>query len=416
MSYFPNKTDIQKAAEILEGVSAVTPLMENRRYSNLYNCKVFFKREDLQPVRSYKIRGAYHKMYTLSDEERAMGVVCASAGNHAQGVAFACQLMEVSGTIYMPVTTPGQKIEQVRMFGDRFVEIRLVGDTFDDANQEALNYAETTGGTYIHPFDDEKVIEGQGTIGLELLDQLNAPLDYLFVPVGGGGLAAGVGSLMKEFSPKTRIIGVEPDGAPSLQTSLREGKNITLDTIDKFVDGASVKRVGDRNFRICQKVIDEVVTVDEGLICETILDLYNRDAIVVEPAGGLSIAGLSKFQHELQGKNVVCVVSGSNNDITRMEEIKERAMIYKGRKHYFVVKFPQRAGALKEFVMDVLDDSDDITYFQYTKKNARDTGGAVIGIEIPTCERLDPLMDSMKEKGFYERYLNEENHLMDLIV
>ncbi|WP_421764285.1 threonine ammonia-lyase [Ekhidna sp.] len=408
--------EVQRATGYLKEVASLTPLLPNLNYSEQYEATILLKREDLQSVRSYKIRGAYNKMRSLSSKELAYGVVCASAGNHAQGVALSCQRLKVNGVIFMPSTTPLQKVQQVRMFGKEYVEIRLIGDTFDQSKENALAFCEKSNTTFIHPFDDPKVIEGQGTIGLELIKQSHEPIDYLLLPVGGGGLAAGVGSVIKTLSPATKIIGVEPAGAPSMKTSLENGENIALDHIEKFVDGAAVQKVGDLTFEICKEVIDEMLIVHEGKICETMLELYNRDAIVVEPAGALTLSALDQLSDRIKGKNVVCLVSGSNNDITRMEEIKERALLYKGLKHYFVVRFPQRAGALKEFVADILGPKDDITHFEYTKKNSRETGAAVVGIELKDKRDLSVLMERMKEKQFFGEYLNDRSDLLNLIV
>ncbi len=408
--------DIQNAAGYVKEVASLTPLLSNYNYSELYNANILMKREDLQSVRSYKIRGAYNKMRSLSPEDLANGIVCASAGNHAQGVALSCQKLQVKGVIFMPLTTPKQKVQQVRMFGKEFVEIQLEGDTFDHSKESAMAFCESKNTTFIHPFDDQKVIEGQGTIGLELMDQISEPIDYLLLPVGGGGLAAGVGTVIKSLSPSTKIIGVEPLGAPSMKTSLELGINTSIDHIDKFVDGAAVQKVGDLTFEICKEVIDEMITVHEGKICETMLELYNRDAIVVEPAGALTLSALDQLSDRIKGKNVVCLVSGSNNDITRMEEIKERALLYKGLKHYFVIRFPQRAGALKEFVANILGPSDDITHFEYTKKNSRETGSAVVGVEVKHPKDLNPLVDRMKKHHFFGSYLNDKQDLLNLIV
>lgn len=414
-TYIPNLQDVKKAATNLNNVAAVTPLMHNPTYSSQLNCNVMFKREDLQIVRSYKIRGAFNKISSLSKNERAKGVVCASAGNHAQGVAYSCNKLKINGTVYMPSPTPSQKIEQVKMFGNGYVEIILTGDTFDDAQQKAMEACRSECKTFIHPFDDEKVIEGQATVALEILNQTQ-DIDYLFVPIGGGGLISGMLAVFKAISPKTKIIGVEPAGAPSMQKSLKTGKIVTLKNIDKFVDGAAVLRVGERNFSICQKFIDQVVTVPEGLVCQTILDLYNKDAIVVEPAGALSIATLSSFSDDIEGKNVVCIVSGSNNDITRTAEIKERALLYANLKHYFIVRFPQRAGALKEFVADILGPNDDITHFQYSKKHNKENGPAVVGIELKNEMDLKPLIARMKAHNFYGDYLNNKPDLFQFLV
>lgn len=302
------------------------------------------------------------------------------------------------------------------MFGEEYTKIVLVGDTYDDAYHESMLECKRLNKTFIHPFDDKKVIEGQATIGLEILSQINAPLDYVFVPVGGGGLASGLSSVFKQLSPDTKIIGVEPEGAPSMKTSLKNGYNTELKTIESFVDGAAVKKVGDKTFAICKQNLSEMITVPEGKICETILELYNKDAVVVEPAGALSVAALDFYAEEIKGKNVACVISGSNNDITRTEEIKERALLYTNLKHYFIVKFPQRAGALKEFVAEILGPNDDITYFQYAKKTNRVNGSAVVGIELKSSKDLVPLMEKMKSRKFYGDYLNDNPDLFQFLV
>ncbi|MBP1838275.1 threonine ammonia-lyase IlvA [Formosa algae] len=415
-TYFPSLKAVQAAAERLKSVAVLTPLVQNLQYSKRYSANVLFKREDLQLVRSYKIRGAYNRMSSLTEEQMKNGIVCASAGNHAQGVALSCKLLKIKGTIFMPSPTPNQKIEQVKMFGEEYTNIVLVGDTYDDAYHASMLECERLNKTFIHPFDDQKVIEGQATIGLEILSQINAPLDYVFVPVGGGGLASGLSSVFKQLSPDTKIIGVEPEGAPSMKTSLKNGYNTELKTIENFVDGAAVKKVGDKTFAICKQNLSEMITVPEGKICETILELYNKDAIVVEPAGALSIAALDFYAEQIKGKNVACVISGSNNDITRTEEIKERALLYTNLKHYFIVKFPQRAGALKEFVAEILGPNDDITYFQYAKKTNRVNGSAVVGIELISSKDLVPLIEKMKSRKFYGDYLNDNPDLFQFLV
>ena len=414
--YFPSIKSVQEAAKNLKGVAAKTPMGLNTNLSKELNAKIFFKREDLQVVRSYKIRGAFNKMSSLSDGEKQRGIVCASAGNHAQGVAMSCKLLAIKGTIFMPSPTPNQKIEQVKMFGEEFINIVIEGDTFDDAFNAAKQECDSKNKTFIHPFDDEKVIEGQATVGLEILEQTKDKIDYVFVPIGGGGLSSGLSTVFKKLSPETKIIGVEPEGAPSMLTSINNKKNTTLDKIDPFVDGAAVKKVGDLNFAICQQNFDEVITVPEGKICQIILDLYNKDAIVVEPAGALSIAALDAFSDEIKGKNVVCVVSGSNNDITRTAEIKERALLFANLKHYFIVKFPQRAGALKEFVAEILGPNDDITHFEYTKKSNRTNGAAVVGLELKSSKDLAPLIQRMKENNFFGDYLNDKPDLFQFLV
>ena len=408
--------NVKKAALLLIDVALKTPLMRNENLAQQFESNIVLKREDLQQVRSYKIRGAYNKIASLTESELKQGVVCASAGNHAQGVAFSCFKLKVKGVVFMPTPTPKQKIEQVKMFGGAFIEIVITGDTFDDASFSAKEYCADNKMSFVHPFDDEKVIEGQATIALEILEQSKEEIDYLFLPVGGGGVAAGMSSIFNELSPNTKVIGVEPSGAPSMSTSLKKGVNVKLDHIDKFVDGASVQRVGDLNFDLCQQYLSSMSLVKEGEVCQTILDLYNKDAIVVEPAGALTIAALNQFKDEIQGKNVVCLVSGSNNDITRTEEIKERALLHANLKHYFIISFPQRAGALKEFVADILGPNDDITHFEYTKKHNRNMGPAVVGVELENSSTLDALQQRMKEKGFFGEYLNDKPDLFQFLV
>lgn len=407
---------VYSAAERLKNVCVRTPLAINNNLSTVYNATISFKREDLQRVRSYKIRGAYNKMATMSQEELSRGVVCASAGNHAQGVAFACNTMNVKGTIFMPLPTPGQKLEQVKMFGGNDIEVVLYGDTFDEAKDAAMRFCTENERMFIHPFDDPAIIEGQATTALEILEQAEEPIDYLFVPIGGGGLAAGICSVFKELSPQTKIIGVEPSAAASMKRAFENGGPILLEKISRFVDGAAVQQVGNLTFEACKNVLYDMATVEEGLVCETILSLYNKDAIVVEPAGALSVAALEKYKDQLQGKNVVCIISGSNNDITRMEEIKEKALLYANLKHYFLVRFPQRPGALKTFVMDVLGPNDDITFFEYTQKNSKEKGIAVVGIALKQNEDFNPLIDKMKKYDFFVNYLNNDPSLMNLLI
>ncbi|MBL0120145.1 MAG: threonine ammonia-lyase IlvA [Saprospiraceae bacterium] len=408
--------EIQKAQKQLEGVVQTTPLAENLNLSAAYQARVFLKREDLQVVRSYKIRGAYNKISTLSEADKAKEIVCASAGNHAQGVAYSCQLLGINGRIYMPKTTPKQKIKQVQLFGKEFVEIVLTGDTFDDTYRSARQYAEDKEKIFVHPFDDMKVIAGQGTVGLEILNTLTIPIDYVFIPIGGGGLASGLSTVFKQLSPQTKIIGVEPSGAAAMKNSISFGYNTPLDTIDKFVDGAAVKQVGDLTFEICKKNLDDIVLVPEGKICTIILRLYNEEAMVVEPAGALTIGALDFYKEQIRGKTVVCIVSGSNNDIERTAEIKERSLLYEGLMHYFMIQFPQRPGALKEFVNDVLGLEDDITYFQFAKKNSREFGPVVVGIESKDPSAVIEIKSKMAEKHFQFQYLNDNQALFAQMI
>ncbi|MBE9491102.1 MAG: threonine ammonia-lyase IlvA [Bacteroidetes bacterium] len=415
-TYYPSIRAVEVAATRLKGIASKTPLISNFQYSKKFQSNILFKREDLQQVRSYKIRGAYNKMSSLTETEIENGIVCASAGNHAQGVALSCKLLKIKGSIYMPSPTPNQKIEQVRMFGEEYIDIVLEGDTFDDSYKAAMLECERLNKTFIHPFNDEKVIEGQATIGLEILDQIDKPIDYIFVPVGGGGLASGLSAILKQLSPNTKIIGVEPEGAPSMLSSIQQGRIVELKKIERFVDGAAVRKVGDKTFAICKENLDDMITVPEGKICQTILELYNKDAIVVEPAGALSISALDFYAQEIKGKNVVCVVSGSNNDITRTPEIKERALIYASLKHYFIIKFPQRAGALREFVVEILGSNDDITHFQYTKKANRENDVAVVGVQLKSPDDLKPLITKLKLHNFYGDYLNDKPDLFQFLV
>jgi threonine dehydratase len=415
-TYFPTLKNVKAAATRLSDIAIVSPLAKNMRYSNHYGCNIMFKREDLQQVRSYKIRGAYNKMSTLNDTEVENGIVCASAGNHAQGVALSCKLLKVKGTIFMPSPTPNQKIEQVKMFGEDFINVVLVGDTFDDSYEVAKLECERLNKTFIHPFNDEKVIEGQATVGLEILSQSKEVIDFIFIPVGGGGLASGLSAMVKMMSPKTKIIGVEPEGAPSMSKSIEANKIIELKEIERFVDGAAVRRVGDKNFEICKQNLDAVVTVPEGKICQVILELYNKDAIVAEPAGVLSLTALDAYAEKIKGKNVICLISGSNNDITRTPEIKERALLHANLKHYFLIKFPQRAGALREFVVKILGKDDDITHFEYTKKVNRENDVAVVGVQLKSPKDLEPLITKMKLHNFYGDYLNKKPDLFQFLV
>lgn len=413
---YPDMEEIRAAGEKLKAVVTHTPLMRNINLSDNYQANIWLKREDLQVVRSYKIRGAYNKMVDMSAEDREKGVVCASAGNHAQGVAYSCRFLDIKGTIFMPATTPRQKVRQVKMFGKSHVEVVLVGDTFDDSSAEALKFCQEHESIFIHPFDDMKIIEGQGTVGLEILEDAKSKIDYLFLPIGGGGLASGVGAVFKQLSPETKIIGIEPEGAPAMKISLEKGVNTALSTIDKFVDGAAVKKVGDIPFRLCREYLDRIALVPEGKVCSTILKLYDEEAIVVEPAGSLTIAALDSFKAEIAGKNVVCVVSGSNNDITRTAEIKERSLLYEGLKHYFIVRFPQRAGALREFLRNVLGPEDDITHFEYNKKTNRENGSALVGIELQHKEDFKGLIQRMKEMNIHYEYLNDQENLFEYLI
>ncbi|MCW3118978.1 MAG: ilvA [Chitinophagaceae bacterium] len=407
--------EFHKAALRLKKIVTHTPLTLNLNLSKKYHCNIFLKREDLQIVRSYKLRGAYNMMSCLSADELKNGVVCASAGNHAQGFAYSCKKLNVKGVVFMPIITPKQKVKQTKMFGEDNIEVKLSGDTFDDCAVAAKKYTEENKMTFIPPFDDLRIIEGQATVAVEILED-QSEIDYVFVPVGGGGLTAGVGTYFKTYSPKTKIIGVEPEGAPSMSEALKAGHPVTLDAIDRFVDGAAVKRVGEVTFSICKDVLDDMHLVPEGKVCSTILKLYNEDAIVVEPAGALSIAALDHYAGEIKGKNVVCVISGSNNDIDRMQEIKERSLQYEGLKHYFLINFAQRPGALKEFVNNVLGPGDDITRFEYMQKNNKEAGPALVGVELQSRHDYELLLEKLKRHHMDFTELNKNDTLFGYLV
>lgn len=413
----PNVEGVVKAAKCLEGIVKLSPLEHNEFLSDLFEAEVWLKREDLQSVRSYKLRGAYNFLSNTSEEKSRKGVVCASAGNHAQGFAFSCEKLGIKGTIFMPTTTPKQKVKQVKYIGKDSVEVILHGDTYDDAKEFALSFCKENKMVFVSPFDHPLIIEGQGTVGKEIIEQCgDAKPDFIFVPIGGGGLSAGCSLYIKNKVHGIQIIGAEPEGAPAMYKSFKQGGIIQLDEIDNFVDGAAVRQVGKYTYEICKRLLDDIVLVPEGRICTYILDLYNRAAIVAEPAGVMSIAALENYRHKIKGKKVVCVLSGGNNDISRMPLIKEKSLLFEGLKHYFVVTFPQRAGALKEFVNDVLSPSDDITLFEYTKKNTKEAGPALVGIEIGKKDDYQPLLERMDKYGIEYKILNEDPTLFNFLV
>ncbi|WP_226680918.1 threonine ammonia-lyase IlvA [Sutcliffiella horikoshii] len=408
--------EVEHAYEVLKDVVVRTPLQLDSILSERYNCKVYLKREDQQMVRSFKIRGAYYSVHSLAEEQRAKGVVCASAGNHAQGVAYACKKLGIKGKIFMPTTTPRQKVSRVEFFGGEFTEVVLTGDTYDDSYQQAMKVCDKEGMKFIHPFDDRLTITGQATVGLEISEQLQEECSHVFMSIGGGGLISGVGSYLKEKRPNTKLIGVEPFGAPGMKQSLAQNEVVRLNEIDSFVDGAAVKQVGQLPFELTKGLADDVVLVPEGKVCTTILNLYNENAIIAEPAGALSIAALDFYKDEIAGKTVVCIVSGGNNDLDRMQEMKERSLIYEGLKHYFIVNFPQRAGALREFMEDVLGQTDDITRFEYTKKNNRDKGPVLVGVELRKPNDYFAIIERMEKKGFTYIEINKDKQLFNLLI
>jgi len=412
----PSFKGVESAAKKLKGLTRITPLEFNKRLSKNVNASVFLKREDLQQVRSFKIRGAYNKISSLKKDEIKKGIICASAGNHAQGFAFSCQKLEIKGEVYMPATTPDQKVSQVRMFGAEFVDIILVGDSYDACQRVALDAAKDANKTFIHPFDDPEVIEGQGTIALEMLDQYSKGFDYVLVPLGGGGLISGMLTVFKKKSPGTKVIGIEPEGAASMKLALEKGKRISLESMDYFVDGAAVRQVGKLPFKICKEHLDQILVIPEGKICQTILEVYNKDGIVAEPAGALAIAALNLMSDRLKNKSIGVLVCGGNNDIFRMPEIKERALLYAELKHYFLVDFPQRSGALKQFVTQILGPNDDITHFEFSKKHFRNSATAVVGIELKEASDLTILVERMKKYNFKFDYINDKKNLFQVLI
>lgn len=407
---------IDAAHLVLKDVVRHTPLEHDVYLSQKYNCNVYLKREDLQTVRSFKLRGAYYAISRLSKKQREFGVTCASAGNHAQGVAYTCDRLQMKAVIFMPTTTPNQKVSQVRFFGGKYIEIMLVGDTFDACSKAAKDYTETHQMTFIPPFDSEDIIAGQGTIAVEILEDADVKMDYVVATIGGGGLISGVGSYFHEKSPDTKVIGVEPLGAASMHAALHAGEVVKLPVIDKFVDGAAVAEAGKLTYGYCRKFVDDIFLVPEGQVCTTILEMYTKLAIVAEPAGALSVSALEQLKPQIEGKNVVCIVSGGNNDINRMKEMEERSLMFEGLQHYFIVNFPQRAGALKEFISLVLGPQDDITKFEYTKKVNRGQGPVIIGILLK--DKADYNVMLKRLAGYDSNYIpvNDNPMLYTLLV
>jgi threonine dehydratase len=407
---------VEEAELRLQGIVSTTPLQPSVRLSEQYGANILIKREDMQAVRSFKIRGAYNKIASLSAEDRRRPVVCASAGNHAQGVAFACAHLRIKGTIFMPRITPTQKIERVEDFGGDLVEIRLVGDSYDEANQAAQQFCEQAQGIFVHPFDDMLTIAGQGTVGKEIHDALQGKVGVVIVPIGGGGLASGVASYLKERNRSISIVGAEPAGSPSMYEALKQGRVVTLDELHTFVDGAAVRRTGQLTFELVRANVDRVVLVPEGRICTTMIELYQNEGIITEPAGALALSALEDAAREIKGKTVVCVLSGGNNDILRYPEIMERSLVYQGRKHYFIIEFAQKPGQLRQFVDDALGPTDDIVRFEYIKKTNKERGAALVGIELKSKADLAPLLQRMEQIQLNFRPLGSEELLYDYLV
>ena len=407
---------IEEAAERIRPVVNRPPLQRSNRLSKRYGTNLLIKREDLQEVRSFKIRGAYNKVASLSAAVRERGVVCASSGNHAQGVAFACAALGIRATIFMPEITPTQKIERARHFGGEFVEVRLVGDSYDDSSVAATAFCADKGAVFVHPFEDLLTIAGQGTIGRELAEEVGEELEIVVAGIGGGGLISGIASALKASNPGVQVIGAEPAGSPSMYESIRQGRVVTLDRIDTFVDGAAVKRVGELTFEICRRLLEKVVLVAEGKDCTTVIELYQNEGIIAEPAGALAVSALDEIADELRGRTVVCILSGGNNDILRYPEIMERSLVHQGRKHYFIVEFAQKPGQLRQFVDRALGPTDDIVRFEYMKKTNKERGAALVGIELRSQADLAPLLSRMAEIQLNCRPLESEELLYQYLI
>ena len=387
---------IEAAIERLDGVAVRTPLQRNLRLSERTGAQIWLKREDLQIGRSYKLRGAYNLIAQLDDTAKAAGVVCASAGNHGQGLAYSCHILGVHGKVYVPRTTPRQKRDRIAALGGKQIQVIVTGDTYDDAAAAAIAEASATGATMVPAFDDPRTVAGQGTVAVELVEQLGHAPDVLVVPVGGGGLVAGVATWIAERHPGVRIVGVEPGGAASMAAALAAGKPVTLPHLDSFVDGAAVRRVGDVTLPLVRAAGVELMSVPEGLVCSEMLALYQTDGLIAEPAGALSTSALGNGLDVRPGETVVCLLSGGNNDVSRYGEILERSLVYEGLKHYFLVTFPQEPGALRAFLDETLGPDDDITLFEYVKRNNRETGVALVGIEISSRDDLPLLLSRME--------------------
>lgn len=407
---------IDAAAERIYDLVERTPLEYSPRLSARYGATVYLKREDQQVVRSYKLRGAYNLMKGLRPAERARGVVTASAGNHAQGVALAAAKLQTKAAIYVPAGTPPQKISRIRHFGGTWADIKLVGSTFDDALAAALEYAHKTGAVFVHPFDDPRVVAGQGTVGKEIFDELGDQLDAVVVPVGGGGLTGGVGTYLKGKLPALKLYGVEPAGAPSMHAALKAGEVVKLATIDKFVDGAAVQSVGRLNFQLARTLLDDMLLIHEGKTCTTMIELYQNEGIVTEPAGALATSALDALAKRIKGKTVVVVISGGNNDILRYPEIMERSLAHEGLKHYLIVEFQQKPGQLRQFVDQALSDTDDITRFEYIKKTNKDSGSALVGIEVSDPADFPHLLGRLADLGVTHKVLKSTDLLYGYLV
>lgn len=423
---FPLSPDlIAQASDILSEVVEKTPVMLSERLSDLIDLPVYLKREDMQKCRSFKVRGAYFRMSTLSEEERRRGVVCASAGNHAQGLAYACAQLKVRGTIYLPSNTPKQKRQRIETIGGDWVEQVIVDGTFDRANAQAQEAARHSGRTYVHPYDDPCTIAGQGTIAVELEEQVLSEAAAVLVPVGGGGLLSGIATWIRSRFPDIKIYGVEPTGAASMAAAMEADQIVSLPTVDPFVDGTAVGRAGELPYSIVKELVDDILVVPEGAVCTEMLDLYHSDGVIAEPAGALASAAARMYFSDAEQRNellggkeggIVAIVSGGNNDMTRYAEIMERSLRHEGLRHYFLVTFPQQPGALRSFLEDVLGPGDDIVHFEYTKKNNRDSGPALVGIDLADREDITGLRARMEASPLHVEELRPDSEIYRLVI
>lgn len=408
--------DIEVAAGVLAKVATKTPLQKSERLSSEVGRPVYLKREDLQICRSFKVRGAYVRMAAMDEDERKAGVVCASAGNHAQGVAYACAHLGIQGTIFLPASTPRQKRKRIATIGNKWVEPVIVAGDFDEANRVAAKAAKEGGKIYVHPYDDPYTIAGQGSIAVDLDSQLPDDTDMVLIPVGGGGLIAGMATWLKAHRPGIRIVGVESAGAASMKAALQAGNPVSLERVDSFVDGTAVGRAGDLTYQIVRELVDDIVVVPEGAVCTEMLDLYHSEGVIAEPAGALASAAARNFLPQIPNGSVVCMVSGGNNDLSRYAEVTERSGRYEGLRHYFLVTFNQEPGALRSFLNDVLSEGEDIIYFQYTKKNNRDTGPALVGIELPDSTDIKGLRRRMAASPLQVQEIDPSSQIFKILV
>ena len=408
--------DIDVAAGVLAKVATKTPLQKSERLSEEVGRPVYLKREDLQICRSFKVRGAYVRMAAMDEDERAAGVVCASAGNHAQGVAYACAHLGIKGTIFLPASTPRQKRKRIATIGGKWVEPVIVAGDFDEANRVAAEAAKDGGKVYVHPYDDPYTIAGQGSIAVDLDSQLPEDTDMILIPVGGGGLIAGMATWLKAHRPGIRIVGVESEGAASMKAAIEAGNPVSLDRVDSFVDGTAVGRAGDLTYQVVRDLVDDIVVVPEGAVCTEMLDLYHSEGVIAEPAGALASVAARNFLPQIPNGSVVCLVSGGNNDLSRYAEVTERSGRYEGLRHYFLVTFNQEPGALRAFLNDVLSEGEDIIYFQYTKKNNRDTGPALVGIELPDPTDIKGLRRRMAASPLQVQEIDPSSQIFKILV